>query len=88
MRRQPTWHEGVHRERRFLHHVAGTDELGDEDTREEKFSLLACSQRSVSPGSFLFMVGGSAVLVFGLVWLWVLAMPIAFLDPEYPAWLG
>jgi len=88
MRRQPTWHEGVHRERRFLHHVAGTDELGDEGTREEKFSLLACSQRSVSPGSFLFMVGGSAVLVFGLVWLWVLAMPLAFLDPEYPAWLA
>ncbi len=25
-------------------------------------------------------------MLFGLIWLWVLAMPIAFLDPEYPSW--
>ena len=25
---------------------------------------------------------------FALVWLWVAAMPLAYLDPEYPAWLA
>jgi hypothetical protein len=32
------------------------------------------------------LLGGAAVGVFGLVWLWVVTMPMAYLDPEYPAW--
>ena len=27
-------------------------------------------------------------LGFGIVWLWVACVPLAFLDPEYPAWLA
>jgi hypothetical protein len=40
----------------------------------------------MSPGGFLAMTGTSAVVLFGLVWLWVVTMPLAFLDPEYPSW--
>jgi hypothetical protein len=32
------------------------------------------------------VIGGTAVAVFCLVWLWVLTMKLAFLDPEYPSW--
>jgi hypothetical protein len=32
------------------------------------------------------MFGGGAAVTIGLVWLWVLTMRLAFLDPEYPAW--
>jgi hypothetical protein len=28
----------------------------------------------------------SATLSFALIWAWVLAMPMAFMDPEYPSW--
>ena len=27
-------------------------------------------------------------LAFGIVWVWVAFVPLAFLDPEYPAWLA
>ena len=27
-----------------------------------------------------------AIITFGAVWLWVLAMPLAFLEPEYASW--
>jgi hypothetical protein len=32
------------------------------------------------------MVAASFAALFGLVWLWVLTMPLAFLDPEYSSW--
>ena len=36
-----------------------------------------------------FMVAGlTLVLSFSAVWVWVAAMPLAFLDPEYPSWLA
>jgi hypothetical protein len=28
----------------------------------------------------------AAILSFALAWCWVLAMPMAFMDPEYPSW--
>ena len=28
----------------------------------------------------------SAILSFALIWAWILAMPMAFMDPEYPSW--
>ena len=40
----------------------------------------------MSPRDFLVMVGGGAIVLFGLTWLWIAAMPMAFLDPEYPSW--
>ncbi len=43
---------------------------------------------SLSPGGFLLNAGGAFAALLGLVWLWVLAMPLAFLDPEYPSWLA
>jgi hypothetical protein len=51
-----------------------------------KLTLSAWAHRSLSPKAFLAFVGASAAVVFGLVWLWVLIMPMAFLDPEYPSW--
>jgi|HubBroStandDraft_1064217.scaffolds.fasta_scaffold74277_1 hypothetical protein len=38
------------------------------------------------PKRFLVMFGGGGAIMVGLVWLWVLTMRLAFLDPEYPAW--
>lgn len=43
---------------------------------------------TLSPASFLLNTGGAFIVLFGLVWLWVVAMPLAFLDPEYPSWLA
>jgi len=33
-------------------------------------------------------LSATAVALFAAVWLWVAAAPLAFLDPEYPAWLA
>ncbi len=41
---------------------------------------------ALSPRRFLCLSGVSFAVTFGLVWLWVAAMPLAFLDPEYPFW--
>lgn len=40
----------------------------------------------MSPRVFVATMGGGAAVLFGLAWLWIVAMPMAFLDPEYPAW--
>jgi hypothetical protein len=42
--------------------------------------------RGSGPKRFLAGFGGGAAIMIGLVWLWVLTMRLAFLDPEYPAW--
>lgn len=47
----------------------------------------AADQRgNLSPAGFLALTGTSFVVLFGLIWLWILIMPLAFLDPEYPSW--
>lgn len=40
----------------------------------------------MSPARYLTVLALTAVIGFVLVWAWVAAMPLAFLDPEYPAW--
>lgn len=35
---------------------------------------------------YLRLTGLSAVLSFALIWAWVAAMPMAFMDAEYPSW--
>ena len=35
---------------------------------------------------YLAVLASTALLLFAAVWLWVAAMPLAYLDPEYPAW--
>src|ERR1700722_18168764 len=49
-------------------------------------ALVAWAHRSLSPKGFLAVAGCGSFVVFGLVWLWVVTMPMAFLDPEYPSW--
>ena len=46
------------------------------------------SPGSLSPGRYLAGAAGAAGAVFLLAWLWVAFMPLAFRDPEYPAWLA
>ena len=43
-------------------------------------------RRPLTPGGFLALTAGSFSVLFGLLWLWVWTMPLAFLDPEYPSW--
>ena len=40
----------------------------------------------LSPRRFAAVAAASALLSLGLIWLWVLTMPMAFLDREYPSW--
>ena len=42
--------------------------------------------RALQPREFLVLMGTSAIMLFGLTWLWIAAVPMAYLDPEYPAW--
>ncbi len=35
---------------------------------------------------YLYTVAASALISFGCVWLWVVTMPMAFMDPEYGSW--
>ena len=37
---------------------------------------------------YLAFTLATMLLSFGLVWAWVVVAPLAFLDPEYPAWLA
>ncbi len=37
---------------------------------------------------YLTWVAASACAFFAAVWIWVAAMPLAYLDPEYPSWLA
>lgn len=37
---------------------------------------------------YFVILSASMLLALGLIWLWVAAAPLAFLDPEYPAWLA
>ncbi len=36
--------------------------------------------------SYVRLLLASAAVSFGLAWAWVAAVPMAFMDPEYPAW--
>ncbi|MFL5281014.1 MAG: hypothetical protein ACJ8AW_08430 [Rhodopila sp.] len=36
--------------------------------------------------AYLRLFALSAIVSFGLAWAWVIMMPMAFMDPEYPSW--
>ena len=40
------------------------------------------------PVRYLTLTLVTMLLSFGLVWAWVIGAPLAYLDPEYPAWLA
>lgn len=87
MKRHPLHHHGPDRHRHLVRHVADAEALGNHGWAwREKLTLPDWTRRTLSPRDFLALIGGSAVVLFGLVWLWILTMPMAFLDPEYPAW--
>ena len=44
--------------------------------------------RPLSARAYLSATAAAGAAAFGLVWLWVALMPLAYLDPEYPAWLA
>ena len=48
--------------------------------------LMVWAHRPLPSKDFVVLMGLSTVALFGLIWLWILAMPMAFLDPEYPSW--
>lgn len=66
-------------------HVADAAVLG-ESALPRKRSLSNWMFRPLSPKQFVALMGGTAAALFGLTWLWIATMPMAFLDPEYPAW--
>ena len=37
---------------------------------------------------YLTVVFTTMLATFAVIWLWVAAVPLAYLDPEYPAWLA
>jgi len=51
---------------------------------------LASSSRGkeLSPRHYLLALGATTALTFALIWLFVRAAPLAYLDPEYPYWLA
>ena len=42
----------------------------------------------MSPSTYLAAVALAGAAAFALIWAWVATVPLAFLDPEYPAWLA
>ena len=79
MTRQPEYHYGPDQPHHPLRRSDGVAEA------PAPTALAGWARRSLSPAEFLALTGGLAVL-FGLVWVWVMTMPLAFLDPEYPFW--
>jgi hypothetical protein len=50
---------------------------------------IGCGRHEpLSPRAYLAAVGFAGVAGFALIWAWVAMMPLAYLDPEYPAWLA
>ena len=42
--------------------------------------------RHLTPARYLAVTAASCFVCFAVVWLWIAAAPLAYLDPEYPAW--
>jgi hypothetical protein len=82
MRRHSSYHYGPDNPHHLLRRVIGTPD----NLTSRNQALPDWTRRKLSPRAFLSVAGGGTILLFGLVWLWVLTMPMAFLDPEYPAW--
>jgi hypothetical protein len=81
------FHYGPDQPHHLIRHLDEATLSADDDARSgHERTLSARIHRSLSPKNFLALTGGGAIVLFGLVWLWILAMPMAFLDPEYPSW--
>jgi hypothetical protein len=72
------FHHGPHSQR----HLAGAS--GGAGKARPAFVVWACG--ALKPRDFLALTGGGAVVLFALAWIWIVTMPMAFLDPEYPSW--
>jgi hypothetical protein len=44
--------------------------------------------QTLPPRRYLLALGATAALTLAVFWLYVLAAPLAFLDPEYPYWVA
>lgn len=51
-----------------------------------RLTIPSWTAHPLPPAAFLALTGGVFVVLFGLLWVWVWVMPLAFLDPEYPSW--
>ena len=52
------------------------------------FSISGSEAPALRPRRYLAVAGAAGIVTFALVWAWVAFMPLAYLDPEYPAWLA
>jgi hypothetical protein len=87
MGRHAPYHHGPGSRRHPVRHVAGEDLPALDLTLSlPAVTSISWMHRDLSPGRFLAIIGAAALVVIGLTWLWVVTMPLAFLDPEYPAW--
>jgi hypothetical protein len=84
MRRHPSYHYGPDNPRHLLRHVTGSDSANGAhcDYRPLRPSV----RDALTPETFLALTACGTFVLIGVVWLWVLLMPLAFLDPEYPSW--
>ena len=84
MRRHPTYHYGPDSAHHPVRHIANAMDIAAGDRGETTRNSLF--RHKMSPRNFLTLGVCGAIVLFGLVWLWVFAVPMAFLDPEYPSW--
>jgi hypothetical protein len=81
MRRRTSHHYDPDSPRHLVRQAPKTDVAA-----RHKYLLTIWARGPLSPAGFLVLTACAAVVLFGVVWLWVAAMPLAFLDPEYPSW--
>src|ERR1051326_7785912 len=84
MRRRPFYHYGPDNPHHALRHLARAAAESEDNQRTSRVGIWARS--AVTPARFVVLAGAAAAIVVGAVWVWILAVPMAFLDPEYPAW--
>lgn len=81
------YHRSPDQPQHSVRHIADADLPGDTGIPWGGIRALAAwSRRDLSPKAFVALAGSGAVVLFAVAWLWILAVPMAFLDPEYPAW--
>jgi hypothetical protein len=66
--------------------LLAVDTPGPEDPLVRKSTRLSWMHRAMSPRNFLALVAAITIVLFGLTWLWIATMPMAYFDPEYPSW--
>jgi hypothetical protein len=86
MRRHPSYHYGPDNPHHLVRHGAGMK--GTTNNIRDPHPLKPWLWDQLTPAGFLALTSCGTFVLFGLVWLWVLVMPLAFLDPEYPSWLA